>query len=274
MRNLQRTVSLFLFCTLFCGHAASQEVGQLDQISRGSVKLKILRNEAEIGSATGFLMLKNGKHYLITNRHVVLACSLDRDPTDIGGWLCANKVSIFHNRHGRTDQWFWITEDLYDAQGHKKWFEHPSLAGAADIVAIPLTHTEDVDFYVLDIELMNADIVVEPADTVTIVGFPFGQSQSAGLPIWKTGTVASSLSTDWSGRPMFLLDTTSRQGMSGSPVYAIRPGAFRDKEGQLKMSTKDAAVRFLGVYSEQYQEAELGGVWKADAVKALYDSLP
>jgi hypothetical protein len=115
-----------------------------------------------------------------------------------------------------------------------------------------LTHTEYVDFYDLDIVLKDADIAVGPADTVTVVGFPFGQSQSAGLPIWKTGTVASDLSTNWSGRTMFLIDTTSRQGMSGSPVYAIRPGAFRSKDGQLKMSTKGAAVRFLGVYSEQY----------------------
>jgi hypothetical protein len=32
--------------------------------------------------------------------------------------------------------------------------------------------------------------------------------------------------------------------------------------------------KFLGVYSEQMQAAELGAVWKAEAVMALYDSLP
>src|SRR5580658_1176334 len=166
-------------------------------------------------------MLKNGRDYLVTNRHVVLACAPDRNPSNIGGWLCANKISIFHNRRGHADQWFWVTEDLYDANGQKRWFEHPTLAGAADLVAIPLAHTENVQFYDLDIGLSNADIDVGPADTVTIVGFPFGQSQNAGLPIWKTGTVASELSTNWSGKPMFLVDTTSRPGMSGSPVYAI-----------------------------------------------------
>jgi hypothetical protein len=274
MHNLRTKILLFLFCTLFLAHAASQEDSQLNQISRGSVKLKILRNGTEIGSATGFLMLKNGKDYLVTNRHVVLACSMDRDPANIGGWLCANKISIFHNRFGHADQWFWVTEDLYDAQGQKRWFEHPTLAGAADLVALPLVHTENVQFYDLNIDMKDADLVVGPADTVTIVGFPFGQSQNAGLPIWKTGTVASDLSTNWSGRPMFLVDTTSRQGMSGAPVYAIRSGAFRSNAGLLKMAVKGVQARFLGVYSEQYQEAELGGVWKADAVKDLYDSLP
>lgn len=275
MRNRRTRILLFLFCTLFFVNAAGQEEDkQLDSISRGSVKLRILRNESEIGSATGFLILKNKRDYLVTNRHVVLACSVDRNPTNIGGWLCVNKISIFHNLHGHADQWFWVTEDLYNAQGQTRWFEHPTLAGAADLVAIPLEHTENVDFYDLDIDMRNADVAVAPADTVTIVGFPFGQSQNAGLPIWKTGTVASELSTNWSGRPMFLVDTTSRQGMSGSPVYAIRSGAFRSNDGKLKMATKGAAVRFLGVYSEQYQEAELGGVWKAEALKELYDSLP
>jgi hypothetical protein len=62
--------------------------------------------------------------------------------------------------------------------------------------------------------------------------------------------------------------------MSGSPVYAVRTGSYLGKDGRTRLLSAGAAIRFLGVYSEQYQEAELGGVWKADAVKALYDSLP
>jgi hypothetical protein len=129
-------------------------------------------------------------------------------------------------------------------------------------------------FYNLDMELRNADISVGPADSVSIIGFPFGQAQDAGLPIWKTGTVASDFVTNWNGRPMFLVDTTSRQGMSGSPVYAVRSGAYRSMDGMLKMATRGSMKKFLGVYSEQSQEMELGGVWKAEVVKALFDSLP
>jgi hypothetical protein len=90
--------------------------------------------------------------------------------------------------------------------------------------ALPLAHTENVQFYPLDISLRNTDIVLTPGYTVSIVGFPFGLAQGAGLAIWKTGTVASDLGVNWTGRPMFLVDTTSRPGMSGSPVYGVRSG--------------------------------------------------
>jgi Trypsin-like peptidase domain len=246
----------------------------IDETSATSLKLKILRDETEIGTATGFVMAKGNNYYLITNRHVVLFCALDRNPSDIGGWLCANKIAIFHNQLNHTGAWFWVEERLFDEHGRKRWLEHPVLGGSADLIALRLEHKDGVHFYPLNSELRNTEMVTGPGDTVSIVGFPFGQAQGEGLPIWKTGTIASDSEVNWLGRPMFLVDTTSRQGMSGSPVYAVRTSAFRSREGALMMQTSGYAKKFLGVYSEQYQEAELGGVWKAQAVQDLYASLP
>jgi len=247
---------------------------QIDQVSLTSLKISILRNDVEIGTATGFVMKKNNKYYLLTNRHVVLACGQDRNPGDIGGWICANKLAILHNKLNHLGDWFWVTEDLIDAHGNKRWLEHPTLGGAADIVAIPLEHTGNVQFYPLDIELRKTDIVVVPGDSVSIVGFPFGLSQELGLPIWKTGTVASDFHTKRNGKPMFLVDTTSRPGMSGSPVYAVRSAAYATSTGALQVNGGSPAKKFLGVYSEQMLNVEVGGVWKAEAVATLYDSLP
>jgi hypothetical protein len=255
-----------------CQAQSNQSTG--DQLSYTSLQLKILRNDAEIGTATGFVVAKNNKPYLLTNRHVVLACALDKDPSDVGGWICANKLKILHNKHGHLGEWFWVVEDLFDAQGNKRWFEHPVLGGGADLVALPLEHVENVDFYTFDMALATADIAVSPGDSVSIVGFPLGLAQEAGLPIWKTGTVASDFNTNFGGKPMFLVDTTSRPGMSGSPVYAVRTGAFRNASGQLATAISGRATKFLGVYSEQNQAAEIGGVWKAEIVIALYKSLP
>jgi len=146
------------------------------------------------------------------------------------------------------------------------------LLNAADLIALPLVNTNNVQFYPLDIGLGKTDLVLSPGDSLTIVGFPFGMAQAAGLPIWKTGTLASDLDVDFGGKPVFLVDTTSRPGMSGSPVYAIRSGGnYRMSMGAIGGS---AARRFLGVYSEQMPTVEIGGVWKAEVVVALYDSLP
>jgi hypothetical protein len=129
--------------------------------------------------------------------------------------------------------WFWVTEDLFDAQGKPRWLDHPTLHGKVDLVALPLVRTENVQFYPLNLELRKSDIVVSPGDPVSIVDFPFGMVQTAGLPIWKTGTVASDPDVNFGERPMFIVDTTSRQGMSGSPVYAVRTGTYRSSTAQV-----------------------------------------
>jgi hypothetical protein len=245
----------------------------IDPLSVISLKLRISRNDVEISGATGFVVEKNHKRYLVTNRHVVLACTPDRSPSDIGGWICANKVAIYHNRLGHLGQWFWVVEDLFDVHGNKRWLEHPTLGSGADLAALPLDHTENVQFYPLDMNLAISDIALGPGDPVSIVGFPFGLAQEAGLPIWKTGTVASDLDINFDRKPVFLVDTTSRPGMSGSPAYAVRTGAYHTASAGAVI-TAGSARRFLGVYSEQIPAAEVGGVWKAEAVIALYDSLP
>jgi Trypsin-like peptidase domain len=246
---------------------------KIDQSSVTSLQLKIFHNDVEIGGATGFVLEKNDKRYLVTNRHVVLACAQDQNPTNIGGWICANKLAIYHNRLNHLGEWMWVVEDLFDERSNKRWSEHPTLGAAADLVALPLKHMDNVQFYPLDMELRKTDVVVGPADSVSIVGFPFGLAQQGGLPVWKTGTVASDLDINYRGKPIFLVDTTSRPGMSGSPVYAVRSGAFRGSDGMLHSAISGSMKRFLGVYSEQMQAAELGAVWKVEAVMALYDSL-
>jgi len=246
----------------------------IDPLSVTSLQLKIRHNDVEIGTATGFVLQKNGNYYLLTNRHVVLACAEDQSPTNVGGWICANKLNILHNRSGRLGEWLWVTEELFDGHGNKRWFEHPKLGAGADIVALPLQHTNDVQFYPLDLNLRSADIALSPGDPVSIIGFPYGQAQGAGLAIWKIGTIASDPDYDYREKPVFLIDTTSRPGMSGSPVYAVRSGAYRSSDESLKMAINGSIRRFLGVYSAQMQAAEIGMVWKADVIVAIYDSLP
>jgi len=250
---------------------------KIDQGSVTSLRLTVMSGEKEIATATGFVMEKNNKHYLITNRHVVLLCNQDQDPNNVGGWICATHLAILQNKEGRLGQWIRVIEDLYSGPGHdKRWLEHPTLHGAVDIVALPLTHIEDVQFYPVDPGMMNEDMSVLPGDPVAIVGFPLGLVQSGGLPIWKTGTVASDPDMDYEGKRMFAVDTTSRPGMSGSPVYAVRSGTYRSKAGTLMvpLAAGSSVKRMLGVYSEQILVAEIGGVWKAEVLKELYDSLP
>ncbi len=254
-----------LLCACMSTFAIAQNSQSIDRLSVTSLAVAVFHGDASIGSATGFVLQKNHNYYLVTSRHVVLTCAEDTNPNNVGGWICADKLKILHNTAGRLGDWFWVEEDLYDDSKHKRWLEHPTLGASADLVALPLKNTSGVEFYPLDLSLRSSDMQLAPGDPVNIVGFPLGETQGGGLPIWKTGTIASDLDISYGGKAKFLVDATARLGMSGSPVYARRFG--QDK-------STNPVTKFLGVYSEENQALELGAVWKAEAVSALYDSLP
>lgn len=259
-----------VLCALTSLIAAAQTSQTIDRLSVTSLAVAVFHGDTSIGSATGFVLRKNQNYYLVTNRHVVLNCAEDTSPNNVGGWICADKVKILHNTAGRLGDWFWVEESLYDANKHKRWLEHPTLGASADLIALPLKNTAGVEFYPLDLALRNSDMQLAPGDPVNIVGFPFGETQGGGLPIWKTGTIASDLDINYGGKAKFLVDATARSGMSGSPVYARR-FTNPDKAGAANV---EGITKFLGVYAEENQALELGAVWKAEAVATLYDSLP
>ena len=97
----------------------------------------IHHKKVDIATATGFALQKNQRYYLITNRHVVLHCSEDRDPSNVGGWLCATNLQILQNKAAHPGEWVSVHEELYDANHAKRWIEHPTLPGSADLVALP-----------------------------------------------------------------------------------------------------------------------------------------
>jgi hypothetical protein len=260
-----------LLCVFTSVFMLAQSSQSIDRLSVTSLAVAVFHGDTSIGSATGFVLQKNQNYYLVTNRHVVLTCAEDTNPNNVGGWICADKVKILHNTAGHLGDWFWVEESLYDESKHKRWLEHPALGASADLIALPLKNTAGVEFYPLDLSLRNSDMQLAPGDPVNIVGFPFGETQGGGLPIWKTGTIASDLDINYGGKAKFLVDATARSGMSGSPVYARRFGTYQDKAGA---ANTGGVTKFLGIYSEENQALELGAVWKAEAVAALYDSLP
>lgn len=80
--------------------SAGQQTRSVDPLSFMSLMISIRHDDTEIGRATGFVVRKEAKNYLITNRHVVLLCSENKDFRNVGGWICAKQLSIFHNKLG------------------------------------------------------------------------------------------------------------------------------------------------------------------------------
>ena len=106
--------------------------------------------------------------------------------------------------------------------------------------------------------------------TCFVIGFPLGLVDftipSYVLPIYKTVNIASEPHVDFQGRPIVIIDVTTRHGMSGSPVIAGREYFGRQ------------LYRFLGIYTGRYPAADrfedpaLGIIYKPKVIGEIFRS--
>ena len=130
--------------------------------------------------------------------------------------------------------------------------------------------------YPLPLAIEPADeVLVGPAEIVSVIGFPLGLGVNGCFAIWVTGFVATDPRIDYGGLPVFLIDCRTRKGQSGSPVVAYRSGGSVFREDGGVSIAGHAAVRTLGVYTGRInEESDLGMVWKWEAVVELARSVP
>ena len=246
----------------------------IDRLSVTSLLLEALADGQPIGTATGFVVQKGENYYLLTNLHVVTGRNPVTNAPLYRDGAVPNALNILHNVKDKFGSWRLVRESLFHGEtGEPRWIEHPERRRLIDVVALPLTNLTGIALYPLDLELRNTPIRVAPAEVITIVGFPYGQTAGAGLAIWKSGTIASDPDVDYGGQPVFLIDATTRPSMSGSPVYARRSGSSVGPRGGVQIfgGTRD---RFLGIYAGRiHEDAEVGRVWKVDALMDIYEAL-
>ena len=261
-----------------------------------------------ISSGTAFFYETEGLWYLVTNWHNVTGrdfqtgapiSKLARVPTRL-----VAKLSTYDLGNGSGT--FAIGPHdlpLYDGT-QPRWLEHPEPGSSFDVVAIPWQRPQACPEFMHNAanRISTDRIPVEPGCTVFVVGFPKAISVGFGLPLWKSGFVASEPHYDVSlggrlqdyggllgGRrvPAFFIDAETREGMSGSPVFARYYGPrdmsdpYRpvDPDEQGFWDRDDVALwgsqvtQFVGCYSgriaSREKEAALGLCWRNDVIDTI-----
>jgi hypothetical protein len=111
---------------------------------------------------------------------------------------------------------------------------------------------------------------------VYVLGYPLGLLDAThGMPVWKRATVA----TEPGGSSgAFLVDTATRAGMSGSPVFLRYRGFYKTDPESAVANPSDwfgEGDMFVGIYSGRLGasevEAQLGVVWKARVIEEVID---
>lgn len=238
----------------------------IDPLSVRSLLLQLRVGGNDLSTATGFVVEVDAKKILISSWHVFAG----RDP-DTGQPLSPtagipDEVRIVH--HGPSlGSWHITSEPLL--QGDQAlWLAHPD-GQRMDLAGLELRNLpEAVAIYSFDTNLADVDLVAQPAMPVSIIGFPFGISVAGAWPIWKTGHIATDPDLDYDDRPAFLIDATTRGGMSGSPVVVRLSGGFQTSAGYTLAG--GLTTKFLGVYSGRiHDSAEIGRVWRPEVVTQL-----
>jgi len=238
----------------------------IDPLSCVSLHLECFFQGTLIGTGTGFIVVYDGTNYLITNWHVVTGRDPNTgEPMATTGVADPDTIGIWHHDAKRLGSWHRIYEPLIDpTNGNKLWKEHP-LGKQVDVIGLALKPNDDIRVYPLDTSLAQTDLALAPSEPVSIVGFPFGIAAAGKFPIWKTGHTASDIDLNYDDKPIFLVDATTRPGMSGSPVFARRIGGYRASTAAWNLGGN--AVSFLGVYSGRIREqADVGMVWKPTVI--------
>lgn len=228
-----------------------------------------------LSTGTAFVALSSKRTpYLLTNRHNVTGRNQETDqPLSKTGGI-PDSIVIVHNKKNTLGQWVPRTETLYDMDGKSRWKEHPVLGAKADFVALPISALEDVALYPYDPGNPGVEMSIGPAETISVIGFPFGITAGGAFAVWATGFIASEPDIDFDGLPVQLIDCRSRQGQSGSPVLAYRAGGSYALPSGGSVMTTQPVQRLLGIYSGRINaESDLGIVWKISAIKELMDTV-
>ena len=273
-------------------------IGIRSAFSQCPFQIQLCNSTGVIATATGFFYDLDGDTFLITNwhnisgRHFVTNKCLDdglRTPEYIevafASWIpgSSKKRWLPANNTQRVE--------IYQ-ECEPLWFEHPELGSSCDIIALPLSRpTECPEFMHNAANLMTSDkIPIQPGNAVFIIGFPIGISIGPGLPLWKSGYIASEPFFDITTAdiddpvPAIFIDAQTRQGMSGSPVYASYTGSWDNSDPYSDLTGLDIeqllkrqdilltskGIEFIGCYSGRapgkMNEAALGLCWRKEAI--------
>ena len=241
-----------------------------------SLLLQMRFNGQPLSTGTGFVSPSAKGPLLITNRHNVTGRRQDNSKPLSGTGGIPNEIVVFHNVKGKLGSWRNKIEPLYfDPENkNRRWLEHPVLGGKADFVALPLTQLDDVELYPYDPANPGVDILIGPAETVSVIGFPFGITAGGIFPVWATGFIASEPVVDYNDLPIQLIDCRSRQGQSGSPVLAYRSGSMVAMADGASAAFVGPVSKLIGIYSGRINaESDIGIVWKTSAILELVNSI-
>lgn len=255
----------------------------VDNLSYTSLKITVFFDDYPLGIGTAFPYEVDGTTYLVTNWHSVSG----RDPRTGRPLRSHNRfpnrleVLLPHQDDQGDGTYFlgWTTSviGLYDEDGNPVWWEHPRHGPLVDVAVLEVDRTFLSSSAIsVNAESLNpSQLRLYPLMEAFVLGFPRGMTGGEKFPVWKRASLASEPELDVGRLPMMYIDTATREGMSGSPVFVHESGVWRPEGESREKLRVGRGHKFIGVYSGRVGdtefEAQLGVVWKEEAILEIID---
>jgi trypsin-like peptidase len=230
-------------------------------------RVSTLLGEQQLTNATGFFFERDGRLFLVTNRHVVLDEPSDHRPDRLEIELHVDPENV------AVTTGFAIP--LYRGT-QPVWREGIDPAGTVDVVALQLERAALPEKLLLQPFTPNHLIEqldeIEVGTRVLIVGFPLGFHDTwHHLPVVRQAVIASAFGLRFQGQGYFLTDARMHRGTSGAPVVA-RMTTQRSGRGDLPWMLLGVHAARMDVTNrdiEQDERLNLNCTWYADIIMTL-----
>lgn len=212
-----------------------------------TAKLDLFFHDIALGSASGFFY-RYGQHVvLVTNWHVLSGINPLTGGIRHSSKCRPNRVELHINIRNPSDGHTFIRPESWSicSDGQSHWWKRKHYSGEIEgsIIDIGVMYLEE---HLADYEDIKEKIIALPAAVVAnfdgnkpqsidygypevssevfILGYPRGITKQGIIPIWKRATIASEplIGLD-GGLPAMLVNSVTREGMSGSPVLYFGP---------------------------------------------------
>lgn len=242
----------------------------IDEYSMTAIPLNLMCKGTAIGVATGFFYVLDGHRYLVSNWHVfsgrnTYTGQANRKDAALPDAL---RISLHTSAGIGTTKEFDLK--LYDQDEAPIWRQHKD----GQDVDIAVLSCRKLPYGCVPYEVPRGDDTLDMAFKIAmdayILGFPKGIANNKIFPIWKRASIASEPELPHANRPLVLVDTATREGMSGAPAFLRTFGGYQSTSGDQQLRV-GSSTRFIGIYSGRYGgedefAAQLGRVWLREVI--------
>ncbi|WGD31879.1 trypsin-like peptidase domain-containing protein [Ancylobacter sp. WKF20] len=235
-------------------------------LSYTTTKIRVLFNEFEIGTGTGFIVNFAGHYAMVTNLHVLSGRhAITGQPLHRMGSL-PNRISFHVTAFSKEKSSLGSFEslnfkeiivDLYDDKNNHIWIDSENANPVDDFALIYIDTKklhDDINGYDLKSISIGDALYIKSVDKgnletnssfalltnlhppvgsdVFVLGYPKGLELTGVFPIWKRASIATEPQCpvaydDIGRRNLFYIDGNTKPGMSGAPVIYITKSGVR-----------------------------------------------